>query len=677
LSQTDGARSASERVGGRTWRRWLPWVGGGLAALAALAHIGLLARIFAGRVAYPYDLEWMEGGMLGHALRVFEGQPIYAEPSVHFISYLYTPFYPFTVGTLGHVFGVSYLLGRAISIAGFVTACVVAAQVVRREAERRRDALPWALVAVGLIASSFPHTGAWYDLVRNDSLYLGLVSSALYLLRYHHERWWKVGLAGVLLGLGFLTKQTTSIFILFAGAATLLLAWRKLLLLVPVVGAVAGGTVLLLDKATKGWLWRYIFELHQGHDLYWERVWPQTEIKLLKLSPVVGAICGLWLVVTLGRWIASRRLPVGDDRRRVYWFLLVIVGVAVSAIGFATQWAVENAYIPGFYFASIFAAVAGCDLSRRATLWRGPLVGGVVALMLGGALAAQLVTQLYSPKPHLPKTGWRAAGDKLIKRLRGIDGPVLMPYHPFYPYKAGKRPSYHQMGVNDVTRAGLPFPKGIHPRVAKQHYAALVFDTSPERRPDYAFVLRHYKFERYLRGDESPGVVTGYRVSPRYLLVPKKVMAPARGERRVFGFESGRYDGWRSIGRAFGQRPAGGPYSNQGMAGPYEGRFIVSSYAHGGDRQTGSLTSAPFTIDKPLLRYRVGGGRDAGRLQVRVVVDGVGEVHRGTGTGSHIMERRTVDVRAHRGKQARIELVDRATGGWGHLLFDDVVLADR
>ncbi|PID38888.1 MAG: hypothetical protein CSA65_01440 [Proteobacteria bacterium] len=659
------------------WRRLLPWIGAVVAALVALAHIGLLARIFAGRVAYPYDLEWMEGGMLGHALRVLEGQPIYAEPSVHFISYLYTPLYPFTIGTLGRVFGVSYLLGRLVSIAGFVTACVVAAQVVRREAELRRDALPWAFVAVGLIASSFPHTGAWYDLVRNDSLYLGLVSSALYLLRYHHDRWWKVGLAGLLLGLGFLTKQTTSVFILFSGAAMLLLAWRRLLLLVPVVGAVAGGTVLLLDKVTKGWLWRYIFELHQGHDLYWERVWPQTEIKLLSLSPAVGAICGLWFVVTLVRWVVSRRLPVGGDRRRLYWFVLVIVGVAVSAIGFATQWAVENAYIPGFYFASIFAGVAGYDLSRRATLWRGPIVGGVVALVLGGALAAQLATQLYSPRPHLPRAGWRAAGDKLVGRLRRADGPVLMPYHPFYPYKAGKRPSYHQMGINDVTRAGLPFPKGIRSRINRRFYAALVFDTSPERRPDYGFVLRAYKFDRYLRNDESPGVVTGYRVSPRYLLVPKKSERVAAGERLVFGFEAGSYEGWSAMGRAFGPRPVGGPIANQGMAGPYEGRYLVSSYAWGGDRQTGSLTSPSFTIDKPILRYRVGGGRDPARLQVRVVVEGAGEIHRGTGTRSHIMERRSVDVRAHRGKTARVELVDRATGGWGHLLFDDVVLADR
>ncbi len=30
-----------------------------------------------GRIGYPFDLEWMEGGMLLHGLRVMEGQLVY------------------------------------------------------------------------------------------------------------------------------------------------------------------------------------------------------------------------------------------------------------------------------------------------------------------------------------------------------------------------------------------------------------------------------------------------------------------------------------------------------------------------------------------------------------------------------------------------------------------------
>ena len=46
------------------------------------------------RVTAPFELEWMEGGMVAHALRLREGLPIYAEPSLDFVPFFYTPGYP-------------------------------------------------------------------------------------------------------------------------------------------------------------------------------------------------------------------------------------------------------------------------------------------------------------------------------------------------------------------------------------------------------------------------------------------------------------------------------------------------------------------------------------------------------------------------------------------------------
>ncbi|MBW2731491.1 MAG: glycosyltransferase family 39 protein [Deltaproteobacteria bacterium] len=674
---------AGERYTSAPWRRYAIWLGVSLAALAALAHIGLLSRIIVGRIGYPLDLEWMESGMLVHALRVAQGLPLYAEPSVDFISYLYTPFYPYLVGTLGRIFGVSYLLGRIVSLLCFMAALGVAFRVAQRESvavataltprARRLWGVAWGLTAVGLVAASFPHTGAWYDLVRNDSLYLALVSTALYLLRYHVERWRWVFVAGVLLGLAFLTKQTASLFILFAGAATLLTRWRRLLLLVPVVALVAGGTVLVGSLLTEGWMWRYIFELHQGHDLYWERVWPQTELKLGKLMPASYGVAGLWLLVALGTWLKGRRLPDAHERRLLFWWFLVIVGLAVSAIGFATQWAVQNAYIPGFYFAAIFAAVGAADLAARLGLGRRPLWAASVALICGGALCGQLLGQLYKPGPHLPQRGSYAAADKLLARMHAVEGPILMPYHPFYPHLVGRPAHYHQMGVNDITRAGLRFPRSIHQAIAQQRYGAVIFDTSPKDRHDYFFILRHYKFAHYLRADESPRVVTGYGVQPRYVLVPKRQEPPPPGARVVFDFESGRYKGWKVSGRAFGTSPAGGDRGNQGLAGPFGGRYLASSLVRG-DSATGGLISPEFVIDRPQLSYRIGGGRDKERLVMRLVVVGQGEVHRDTGVQSHIMQRRELDMADFLGRRAHIELIDNAQGGWGHLLFDDLLL---
>src|SRR4051794_17011093 len=101
-------------------------------ALAAW-FVALLLYVFARRFAYPYDLEWMEGGMIAHALRLANGQPIYAPPSVDFIPYLYTPGYPVLLFVLGKLFGLGYKLARFVSLVSFFAVAVLGYVYARRE----------------------------------------------------------------------------------------------------------------------------------------------------------------------------------------------------------------------------------------------------------------------------------------------------------------------------------------------------------------------------------------------------------------------------------------------------------------------------------------------------------------------------------------------------------------
>jgi len=94
------------------------WRGAGWLALAvpgALQVILLIVAMF-GRIAYPYDLEWMEGGLLHHAARIADGSGIYVAPSVDFIPYLYTPLYPGLLAAISDITGISYVVGRTISV---------------------------------------------------------------------------------------------------------------------------------------------------------------------------------------------------------------------------------------------------------------------------------------------------------------------------------------------------------------------------------------------------------------------------------------------------------------------------------------------------------------------------------------------------------------------------------
>jgi hypothetical protein len=170
-------------------------------------------------------------------------------------------------------------------------------------------------------------------------------------------------------------------------------------------------------------------------------------------------------------------------------------------------------------------------------------------------------------------------------------------------------------------------------------------------------------------------VVAGYQVRPTYLFVPKRPDPPPPDGRVVFDFEDGKYGGWVVQGEAFGQGPVGGPIWPQGPLGPFSGSYLVNSF-NGGDRSTGSMRSPEFFVDHRYLTYWVGGGNNKAQLAVRLLAGGR-EVFRGTGSGSDIMQQRRVDLGQYRGQRMRLELVDRATGPWGHLLFDRLTLRDR
>lgn len=130
--------------------------------------------------------------------------------------------------------------------------------------------------------------------------------------------------------------------------------------------------------------------------------------------------------------------------------------------------------------------------------------------------------------------------------------------------------------------------------------------------------------------------------------------------------------GWSSAGTLAGLVPAAANHPGQ------VGNRVLDTY-HGSDRNTGTVQLPAFTLDRDHLHLLVGGGRHpagaAGQCVVRLVVGGT--VVR-TATGSNDDRLRPVDwdVRPWAGRQAVLQVVDQATGSWGHLLVDQVLLSD-
>jgi sucrose-6-phosphate hydrolase SacC (GH32 family) len=138
-------------------------------------------------------------------------------------------------------------------------------------------------------------------------------------------------------------------------------------------------------------------------------------------------------------------------------------------------------------------------------------------------------------------------------------------------------------------------------------------------------------------------------------------------------FENG-YAGWRSEGDAFGDAPASGMLPGQQPVSGFRGRGLVNSF-RGGDRAQGTLTSPPFDITASYISFLIGGGAHA-ETRVDLRVDGK-VVRTAKGREREQLAWQSWEVRELRGKRADIQVVDKHSGGWGHINLDHILLADE
>lgn len=132
--------------------------------------------------------------------------------------------------------------------------------------------------------------------------------------------------------------------------------------------------------------------------------------------------------------------------------------------------------------------------------------------------------------------------------------------------------------------------------------------------------------------------------------------------------------GWSSTGSFVGYGPTAGSLTGQ------VGSKALDTFVNGGDSSTGTITSPAFTITRDRIDFRVAGGEHpwgtAGATAVNLIVDGV--VYR-TATGDDSATLRDISWDVHRlvGRTAQIQIVDDATGGWGHLMVDQIVFSEE
>ncbi|HEX3800800.1 MAG TPA: glycoside hydrolase family 32 protein [Verrucomicrobiae bacterium] len=148
----------------------------------------------------------------------------------------------------------------------------------------------------------------------------------------------------------------------------------------------------------------------------------------------------------------------------------------------------------------------------------------------------------------------------------------------------------------------------------------------------------------------------------------------------VADFEGTSYGDWKVSGTAFGNGPAHGTLPNQMKVDGFQGNGLANSF-NGGDDAEGTLTSPPFVVRRKYIQFLIGGGGWEGKTCLNLLVDGK-MVRTATGPntqpgGSERLQPAQWDTSKLIGKNVTLEIVDHATGGWGHINVDQIVQSDK
>ncbi|WP_264355132.1 GH32 C-terminal domain-containing protein [Pseudarthrobacter sp. MM222] len=157
---------------------------------------------------------------------------------------------------------------------------------------------------------------------------------------------------------------------------------------------------------------------------------------------------------------------------------------------------------------------------------------------------------------------------------------------------------------------------------------------------------------------------------------------PPQGELKFDGFEvppgtTLADAGWSGTGDV---APSSQPSTSGGDF--YIGTKRINTFETGttpGDDRQGTLTSPEFSITKNFMSMLVGGGNRSANsgqtLAAQLLING-NVVRSLAGDNSGVLNWKGWDVSEFAGQNAQLRVVDQATGGWGHLTLDHVMLTD-
>jgi hypothetical protein len=513
--------------------------------------LGLLAYTSWHRLYYPYDLEWMEGGMLIHAQRIMEGKGLYVEPSSDFIPYIYPPLYSWLLAFGASLTELDYWVGRSLSIFGTLLAGGAIIRALRWE----KFSWGYSILGAGLFFSCYEDGGTFFDLTRADALLIAAIGWALVFVREG-----KVRIGGLVLVLAFLLKHNAAMF----GIPCLWWLWkekgRKEALEFALFSTIPALLMTgYLQWSSDGYFLTYLLGVPSGHPIVGYRlVWLSFQELFSAFSGIT--ILGLvWIFQRLfqeRKWFAMSAWAIalamagailylpessfpeiaGSHQNGIipfavlmwtlvigsvghlcwksspkysFWLLNGLVALGFSALMRGHHGGFTNVLIPGFWCVSIWGILVLERFAKYPTL---VVIVSALSLWLGK----------WEASDFIPTQADRDAGDLIVSILKEADGPIFVPHSPWLAVQAGHSPTAHLIAIWDIDHKGGPLEssmKRIRKDISTHRWGTIC---SADRKLGFG-IKKYYRASKTIRPKERDFMPKiGWKVRPSYLLQPKK-----------------------------------------------------------------------------------------------------------------------------------------------------------
>jgi hypothetical protein len=498
------------------WQRVWVWLRGaqaarvlsGLVVVVAAFFVALFVHAAARRIWYPYDLEWVESGVMTSVARIAYGGPLYAKPTLDYVPFLYPPLYFYVCAWVTKLTGVNFAALRLVSAVSALATQALLMLYVRRETRS------WlaGIAAAGIFASLYLFVEGWFDIGRVDSLFLLLFLLAIYCTRFEHPL-----LAAAVWVLAFQTKQS----VLPIAVIFLLTYWERkrparVVMALGAYAALAWASIAWMDHISDGWYKFYVFGTVKGLP---------ASARLAALYPGETLLRPLAIVFVV---IAAAALltPVGLRSRKTVFYA---VG---SVVLYAAFWYVRAHRGSGNTMQAIYLwtlLLFGMALARLLTaMRRGELGGAVWVNVLLIAVVMQMVSQMYGPGQFVVSAVQRADRDKFEDQLEAIPGDVYVVNHSWDAVMVKGAPHAEGEAVGAVIDAGGPqsaaFKQELRQAMMGHKFGAIAIDGGYR---DYAKWLTPEELAEYpvhvaAWGSENPRVLTS---QPVEILLPCSAIA--------------------------------------------------------------------------------------------------------------------------------------------------------